>query len=132
MDVKEAKGIAGLELLTGLCILLFWIGFFTVGLAPANPPACYFAFEHSFPFPDTILALALIVAAVMLYKNSPIGRDLSLICSGALVFLGVLDFSFNIQNGMYAISVFDTVLNAFVNLWCAAFGLFVPVRLARA
>lgn len=132
MDVKKAKGIAVLELLTGLSIVLFWICFFAVGLAPANPPACYFAFEHSFVLPDAILALALIVAAVLIYKNSSTGRDLSLVCSGALVFLGMLDFSFNIQNGMYAISVFDTVLNAFINLWCTALGLFVPVRLARA
>ena len=132
MDGKETKTIAVLELLTGLGILLFWIGFFTIGLAPMNPPECYFVFEHSFPLPDTILALALITASVLLMKGRPSGRSLSMVCGGALMFLGVLDFSFNILNGMYAISVLDTVLNAFINLWCAAFGLFVSVRMARA
>lgn len=117
MGKKGTGVIAALELLTGLGILLFWIGFFTIGLAPVNPPQCYFVFEHSFPLPDAILAFALIVAAAMLSKGRPVGRDLSLICSGGLMFLGVLDFSFNIQNGMYEISVLDTVLNAFINIW---------------
>lgn len=131
MSVNVRRIIALLELLTGLGILLFWIGFFTIGLAPAEPPQCYFTFEHSFPLPDTILALALITAAVLLLQDKRPGRDLSLICGGGLMFLGVLDFSFNIQNGMYAISVLDTVLNAFINFWCVAFGLFIAVRLSR-
>ncbi len=131
MNGKEVRAIAILELLTGLGILLFWIGFFTIGLAPANPPQCYFVFEHSFPLPDTLLALALITSAVLLLKDKQPGRDLSLLCGGGLMFLGVLDFSFNVQNGMYAISALDTVLNALINLWCAGFGLFIPIRLAR-
>jgi len=45
------------------------------------------------------------------------------------MFLGVLDFSFNIQNGMYAISALDLILNAFINLWCVVFGLWIAVRL---
>jgi len=130
MNRKETRALAALEFLTGLGIILFWIGFFTVWLAPENPPQCYHAFEHSFPLPDTILALALIGAAFLLMKGNPRGRDLSLVCGGGLTFLGVLDFSFNIQNGMYAISVLDTVLNASINVWCTAFGLFIAFRMA--
>lgn len=130
MDGKAVKPIAVLELLTGFGIMLFWIGFFTVGLAPAEPPACYFAFEHSFPLPDTILALGLVTSAVLLLKGKTPGRSVSLVCAGGLMFLGLVDFSFNILNGMYAISVMDTILNAFINLWCAAFGLFIAVKLA--
>ena len=43
MEGKGMKTIAVLELLTGIGISLFWIGFFTVGMAPENPPLCYIA-----------------------------------------------------------------------------------------
>jgi hypothetical protein len=125
------KTVAVLELITGLGIIIFWVGFFTVGLAPANPPEGYFVFEHSFPLPDSILALALITAALLLLRGKSLGRSVSLAAAGGLIFLGVIDFSFNIQNGMYSGPALDTVLNAFINLWCVGFGAFLVFRFAR-
>ena len=123
------KPIVIFEALTALGLILFWIGFFTIGLAPQTPPPGYFVYEHSFPLPDLILAAALLVAAQLLYQGKAAGRTLSLVCAGALIFLGVLDFSFNLQNGLYAISTLDLVLNAFINLWCVVLGLWIAIRL---
>jgi hypothetical protein len=128
---KPEKTIAVLEILTGAGILLFWLGFFTVGLAPEAPPPGYLSFEYSFPLPDSILAATLIVAGILNLKGKPAGRVLSLVSAGALIFLGLLDFSFNIQNGMYAISALDTALNAFINLWCVGFGLALLFRFRK-
>ncbi len=130
MNGKELRLLAIFELCTGFGLLLFWIGFFTIGLAPTNPPQCYFAFEHAFPLPDIILGLALITSAALVMKGNPLGRILSLVCAGSLMFLGVLDFSFNIQNGIYMSSSLDLILNAFINIWCVAFGFFISARLA--
>lgn len=120
-----------LAALTALGLILFWIGFFTIGLAPETPPPGYFVYEHSFPLPDLILAGALLVTARLLAQGKAAGKTLALVCAGALIFLGVLDFSFNFQNGMYAISVVDLILNAFINLWCVVFGLWIAVRMHR-
>ncbi len=117
------KTAAVLEILTGAGLILFWIGFFTIGLAPEHPPEGYFAFEHSFPLPDTCLAGVLLSAGFFLLRKDPRGRVLSLAGSGALVFLGLLDFSFNIRKGMYVLSLADGVLNGFINLWCVGLGL---------
>ncbi len=119
--------IAVLELLTGVGLILFWIGFFTIGLAPKNPPQGYMEYEHSFPLPDGLLAVLLLVAGILLMLNNPWGVHLSLIAAGALIFLGVLDFSFNIQNGVYKISKSDLILNAFINLWCVGFGIAIAI-----
>jgi hypothetical protein len=131
IETKGLKTIAVLELLTGIGIILFWIGFFTIGLAPENPPLCYFAYEHSFPLPDIILSIAIIASGILLLKNKKSGRTLSLICSGGLMFLGILDFSFNIQNGIYMTSTLDLVLNAFINVWCVGFGVAIAVLISR-
>ena len=119
--------IAVLELLTGVGLILFWIGFFTIGLAPKNPPKGYMEYEHSFPLPDGLLAVLLLAAGILILLNNPWGSHLSLIAAGALVFLGVLDFSFNIQNGVYKISKSDLILNAFLNIWCIGFGIAIAV-----
>ena len=123
------RTIAILELLTGIGLILFWILFFTVGLAPKNPPPGYFAYEHSFPLPDGLLAILLLAAGILLLLNNPWGGNLSLIAAGALVFLGVLDFSFNIQNGVYKISKSDLILNAFLNVWCVGFGVAIALMM---
>ncbi len=119
--------IAILELLTAVGLILFWILFFTVGMAPKNPPPGYLAYEHSFPVPDGLLSILLLVAGIMLLLNNPLGVNLSLIAAGALLFLGVLDISFNLQNGIYKISTGDLISNAFINLWCVGFGIAIAV-----
>lgn len=128
-EIKGLKAMAVLELLTGVGLILFWLGFFTIGLAPENPPACYFAYEHSFPLPDIVMAMALLASGLLLLKKRESGRILALVCAGGLMFLGLLDFSFNIQNGTYMTSALDLVLNAFINVWCVGFGAAVAVLL---
>ena len=125
--MEGLKTIAILELLTGVGLILFWIGFFTIGLAPKNPPKGYMEYEHSFPLPDGLLAILLLAAGILLLLNNSVGSTLSLIAAGALVFLGVLDVSFNIQNGVYKISKSDLILNAFLNIWCVGFGIAIAV-----
>ena len=131
--VKDDKRrlIASLEIVTGVGLVLFWVAFFTVGLAPDNAPLCYYAYEHSFPLPDGVLALLLLAAGILLLRSRLAGRTLSLIAAGALVFLGLLDFSFNLQNGVYLTSTIDLVLNAFINIWCVVFGVAIAVLIGR-
>jgi len=138
--MKDQEGnplrtIAILEILTALGLTGFWLAFFTVGLAPARPPTGYFEFEHSFPVPDLLLAGMFLVAGRLLLDAQPerrrLGRSLSLVCAGALMFLGVLDISFNLQNGMYSISAQDTVLALAINAWCVGFGATTALRCSR-
>ena len=125
---KKGRTIPVLEIITAAGLILFWIGFFTVGMAPETPPECYFAYEHAFPLPDLVLAMVLLASGILLLKGNPHGKTLALVGAGALVFLGLVDFSFNFQNGIYGISTLDLVLNAFINIWCVAFGLAIVWR----
>jgi len=120
---KKATLVAILEIVTALGLAGFWMLFFTVGLAPENPPACFFAYEHSFPLADLVLAGTLIAAGILTLKRHPGARTVTHACAGALVFLGLLDFSFNMQNGIYALSTESMLSNGFINLWCVGFGL---------
>lgn len=118
--------VALLEIGTALGLIGFWLAFFTVGLAPARPPVGYFQFEHSFPVPDLLLAGLFLIAGRCLLDVRPeprrLGQSLSLVAAGAVMFLGALDISFNVQNGMYSISLQDTLLALAINAWCVGFG----------
>ena len=37
-----------------------------------------------------------------------------------------MDFSFNLQDGVYSASTLDLVINAFINAWCIVFGCSLP------
>jgi hypothetical protein len=129
MKEDRRRLIASLEIVTGVGLILFWIAFFTIGLAPEKPPACYFAYEHSFPLPDSLLAVLLLLAGIQLMRDRKPGYSLSLVAAGALMFLGILDFSFNILNGVYLVSTLDLIMNAFINIWCLGFGLTMVIVL---
>ncbi|MBC8512534.1 MAG: hypothetical protein H8D32_06090, partial [Dehalococcoidia bacterium] len=65
---KKGRTIPVLEIITAAGLILFWIGFFTVGMAPETPPECYFAYEHAFPLPDILLAMVLLASGILLLK----------------------------------------------------------------
>ena len=127
----DSKLIAALEIATAGGLSLFWLAFFTVGLAPVPAPPCYFAYEHSFPLPDGFLAILLLVAGILLMLNKRWGGKLSLVAAGAMIFLGLIDFSFNIQNGIYLASTVDMILNGFLNVWCVGFGTAILLIIGR-
>lgn len=90
----------------------FWIGFFygygfpIEELKPLiNNFEGYYAWERSFVVPDTIVTIATLYTVIRLFKNQGnINAILTLgITTGAWLFLGVLDFTYGITNGMYTL-----------------------------
>ncbi len=60
------------------------------------------------------------------------GRAVSLACSGGLLFLGVIDFSFNTRNGGFGGPVGDALQAGFLSLLCVALGLcIIALHVAR-
>lgn len=50
------------------------------------------------------------------------GRALSLLCAGAILFLGMLDISFNLLGSIYSLWSLDLAVEMAVNVWCIGFG----------
>lgn len=122
MYTHTQRKVAWLGLVMAAGLAVFWTLFFTVGLSPENPPPGYEQFESAFPFPDLVMAFLLALSAVGVMRNHPRAATGMVACGGALIFLGLLDFSFNIQNGMYQISPVETAMNVFIQLACLVSG----------
>ncbi len=121
------KAVAILNILVAINTLLFWVGFFTEVTFPVDElrPLIanfdgYYAWERCFVVPDTLLALTAIVAAIRIMQSSTdrLGLILLAASGGAWIFLGVLDFTYGVSNGMYTLghSLSYTLLSIGVGL----------------
>ncbi len=121
--------VAVLMFLTAVGTLLFWAVFFVdleaqrAGYLASHAPA-WFAWELSFPLADGWMALTAILGAVGLWRMRPAGLLFSLVSGGAMVFLGLIDILFFLQNGLYRPLNAEVALELFIHVWAVAFGLF--------
>ena len=124
-ESKKIQALAISQLVMALGIIIFWILFFTVNMVDIDDPelqTIYKAFEHSFVLPDLLLSLFLIMAALYLFNGNPKSFIYSLIAGAMLIFLGLLDISFNIGNHIYELGMMEAMMNGFINLTCLTFG----------
>jgi len=125
---KTIKAAAIMELAIAVGILSFWIAFFSTDLISIEDPhlrETYLAFESAFPIPDIYLSIVLIIGGFGLLKKRPFGYLFSLMGGASLMFLGLLDISFNTQHGIYLIGVREAIMNIFINLLCLGGGIFL-------
>ena len=116
-----------MQLITAIGIIIFWVIFFTIGFKNPNYPEFYSKFEYSFLLPDTFLVIVLILAYIN--KLNYRWQKFTHIAAGAMIFLGLCDFSFNILNDMYTVGIYG-MLYALINIWCIVFG-FVQIKVSN-
>ncbi|MFX0196789.1 MAG: hypothetical protein ACFFCW_11735 [Candidatus Hodarchaeota archaeon] len=102
---KNDRYVAYLEIVGALTITGFWIGWFldlfkSVSLEHALYET-YVAFETSFPIADAWIVILLLVSAYGIFNEKPYGAFLAVAAYGALIFLGLIDSSFYVQQGVY-------------------------------
>jgi hypothetical protein len=129
---KTVKFVAIMELAIAVGIISFWIAFFSVDLVNIDDPhleKIYLAFESAFPVADISLSIVLIIGGIGLLKKMPFGFLFSLLGGGSLIFLGLLDVSFNTQHGIYLLGIGEAILNIFINLLCLGGGILLIVTI---
>ena len=126
--------VAVLMLLTAVGTLLFWVTFFAdlevqrSGYLASRCDA-WFAWEMSFPLADAWMAATAILGAVGLWRLRPTGLLFGLVSGGAMVFLGLMDVLFFLENGLYFPLTGEVAVELFIHIWTAAFGLFAIARI---
>jgi hypothetical protein len=131
MHIKYTKIIifaAIMELAVAAGIISFWIAFFSadlVSIDDAHLKEVYLAFESAFPVADIYLSILLIIGGIGLLKKTSFGFLFSLLGGASLIFLGILDISFNTQHGIYLLGIGEAILNIFINLLCLGGGFFI-------
>jgi hypothetical protein len=132
---QTSRYIAWVEFAVAVGIFLFWIAFFTQDVVSIQDPQLkkiYLAFESAFPIADFYLALMLIIGGIGLLRNRLYGYFFSVIAGASLIFLGLLDVSFNFLNGLYALGAQETVFNVLINFACLSFGIYLLLAIWKS
>ncbi|MGD2295599.1 MAG: hypothetical protein PVF22_07160 [Candidatus Aminicenantes bacterium] len=122
------KIAAVLELVLAAGIVSFWIAYFSADIVQISDPVLkqkYLAFESAFPVADGYLSIVLVIGGIGLLRKKSFGRLFSLIGAASLIFLGLLDVSFNTLHGIYCLGFVEAAMNLAINLICLGSGVFL-------
>ena len=116
--------LAVLLLLTAVVTVAYWVDFFWHGSVNVVEEEWYIRFEQAFPAADGFMSVCAVVAAIGLLTGHGYGVALALVTGGALLFLGLMDVTFNLVNGLYAYLRASWSMRAelVINLWCLGLG----------
>jgi hypothetical protein len=123
--VGEVDAVLGVLLVvTALVTVAYWLDFFLRGTVQAVEEEWYLRFERAFPVADGWMAVCSLVSAVGLFTGSSYGTVFGLLAAGALIFLGLMDLTFNLQNGMFRLlpGSGQMWVEVVIVVWCLALG----------
>lgn len=102
LDFISPKLVATVQIIMAIGIIRFWIKWFREDHDEPWLPPGYMEHERTFVYPDALLSLLMIIAAILLFLQKPLGTSLTLVCGGMMLFLTVIDAAYYSQHGLYA------------------------------
>ncbi|MBD3256061.1 MAG: hypothetical protein GF383_13275 [Candidatus Lokiarchaeota archaeon] len=110
--------VAGLEIFIGCGIIGFWIYFFTVENNDPNQKDWYLKHERSFPLPDLgwITPCLFVAAYGLITGDQKLGIFFTILSGSAMIFLGLIDLLFSLQQGIFKTKDFQAYINIVVVL----------------
>jgi hypothetical protein len=124
-DPPGARAVTVLLVVTAAGTAAYWIGFFAGGeTLHSSATDAYVAFEHAFPLADAWMATWAVIAAAGLARRRPWAVLAGIATSSALVFLGLMDVTFNVEHGLYATRSGAMAAETVINVFCLAVGPF--------
>ncbi len=91
-----------LQILVAIGIATFWFSWLRHEQSEPWFPPGFIEHERAFVFPDSLCATLLVASAWLELAGNPLGRSIGLVAAGMLLFLGVIDTAYMVQNGMFA------------------------------
>ncbi len=87
--------------ITAASIVYYWTDFYLRGEVQVVNEDWYIIFQKSFLAADSWAAICAIVGAIGLLTGQTYGLIFAIITGASLIFLGLMDIAFNIQNNLY-------------------------------
>jgi hypothetical protein len=97
MDLVLAVLLASVAVM----VTAYWVSFYRGGEVRVTDDPCYARFQAAFPVADAWMAGCALVAAAGLVLGERFGPAFMLLAASAAVFLGLMDVTFNVENGLY-------------------------------
>jgi len=121
MDIALSVLLIG----TAIVCIYYWVDFYTTGGVHVVKNDWYVKFQNSFPVADMWMALCAILGAIGLLTGQAYGLLFALLAASSLIFLGLMDVTFNIQNKLYRLVATSGQMKfeVFLNIFALGFGI---------
>jgi hypothetical protein len=122
------RAVVVLLVLTSVGTTLFWVTFFGAGgVLHSSETDVYLAYERAFPVADGWMAACAALAAVGVVRRRGWAVLCGIAAGSALVFLGLLDVTFDLEGGLYAPGRAAVLVEQVINVYCLTVGPFLIV-----
>lgn len=105
-------------IITFVATLAYWLLYFTSGDVQVRQDEVYLAFENAFPVADAWMAICALLGAIGLLRKQAWGFLFALLAGSSMIFLGLMDVTFNLNQGIYALGGIETAIEVVINLFC--------------
>ncbi len=102
IDFINPKLIALAQVAMAIGIIRFWFIWFRTDHNEPWLPAGYLEHERAFVYPDSVMSVLMMIAAILIFLDKPLGEKLTLVCGGMMLFLSVIDIAYFAQHGLFA------------------------------
>ncbi len=123
-ESKILNLLALLLLLTALGVAIFWANWFLSGDFRTAGDEGYRIFENSFPLPDGIMALLLVLTAGLILMRHEWALLFGFLAAGMLLYLASLDTLYHLQHGNFSdLTHPQTWMRLFIAVYCYGLGI---------
>jgi hypothetical protein len=121
MDIALSVLLIG----TAIVCIYYWIDFYVTGGVHVIKDDWYVKFQNAFPAADMWMSICAIVGAIGLITGQAYGSLFALLAASSLIFLGLMDVTFNIQNKLYRLVATSGQMKfeVFLNIYALGFGI---------
>lgn len=131
MSIRGADRLhAVLMVLAALGTVAYWVTYFTSGATHVRTDEVYLAFENAFPLADGWMVACYMLSAYFLWLNDRRAVLWGIAAGSAMIFLGCMDFLFNLEQGHFRSPISGEMWAEIVIVtFCLTFGPFTIWRL---
>jgi hypothetical protein len=117
---------------TAISLIYYWVDFFIKGGVQVVNEEWYVKFQKAFTIADLWTAVSALVGAIGLLMGQAYGLLFALLAAASLIFLGLMDVAFNIQNNLYRLlpESGQMKFELFINFWTLGFGIVAVILLS--
>jgi hypothetical protein len=117
---------------TAVVAIYYWIDFYLKGAVHVIKEDWYIRFQSAFPTADLWMSICAIAGAIGLLTDQTYGVVFSLLAASSMIFLSLMDITFNIQNKLYRLIAASgqMKLELFLNIYNLVLGTFLIVYLS--
>ena len=116
---------------TAVGVVSYWVDFYVRGGVHVTTEDWYIKFERAFPPADLWMSACAIVGAIGLLTGQAYGLLFVLLAASSLIFLALMDITFNVQNRLYRLvsASSEMKFEALINQWTLGLGVALIVCL---